>query len=187
MSSLRTTARKQMLSALVLRAGLFSDATNRVGGIAAPQTPTQKPMSRRETRQRTKKLRGIDATRVAPKAPELEIAVAAAALPADVSVEEKPPSVEYYIARAYEALRSGQIPRRIIRTLPPPPPPPQRYGPFESCSRTPPLDEFRTWEEDAWGVVYSTADLAGSATGPIEVLTLQAAPGELPSVQIFYG
>jgi hypothetical protein len=121
------------------------------------------------------------------KAPELEIAVAAAALPADLPVDEKPPSVEYYIARAYEALRSGQIPRRIIRTLPPPPPPPQRYGPFEYCSRTPPLDEFGTWEEDAWGVVYSTATLAGSATGPIEVLTLQAAPGELPSVQIFYG
>jgi hypothetical protein len=121
------------------------------------------------------------------KAPELEIAVAAAALPADLPVDEKPSSVEYYIARAYEALRSGQIPRRIIRTLPPPPPPPQRYGPFEYCSRTPPLDEFGTWEEDAWGVVYSTATLAGSATGPIEVLTLQAAPGELPSVQIFYG
>ncbi|KAJ7473199.1 hypothetical protein FB451DRAFT_1467726 [Mycena latifolia] len=82
------------------------------------------------------------------------------------------------------------IPTLIVRTIPGAPPK-KFYGPYEACSRADLLVEEtpRTWEEDMWGIVYSDASskFAVSVAGLIEVVTIQAPPGDAGSVQIFYG
>ncbi|KAF7334959.1 hypothetical protein MVEN_02245800 [Mycena venus] len=190
----RTIANRQMLSALNPRvAGPFSDATNTIQTFGA----TEKVISRREARQRTKKLRRIhNATHSpVPKEPAAEIVVnahrsATPAVEANIHASHirapiPPACVPAFIFSTHPRPR----PTLIIRTLPGPRPK-KYYGPFEACSREDVLvEETRTWEEDTWGVIYfsSTPDLAATIVGPVRVITLQATEVGAPGgAQIFY-
>ncbi|KAJ6564704.1 hypothetical protein B0H19DRAFT_1259122 [Mycena capillaripes] len=170
MSSSRATARKQMLSVLTVRAaGPFNDATNH--NITRADSPAQKPVSRRLARQRTKRIR-----KNATQKKKHEVASADAITEA---VVQAPPPVTPCPPRA--------IPILIIRTLPGLPVK-KFYGPFEACSREDVLvEETRTWEEDAWGVIYGPHDIAATVAGPVRVITLQAEAGFPGGAQIFYG
>ncbi|KAF8172531.1 hypothetical protein K438DRAFT_1981382 [Mycena galopus ATCC 62051] len=186
MTALRTTARKQMLSAVALR--IFGDATNRIGGFTTAQDmPKSKPMSRRVARKHTKRLRA-NAT---PDNETQENGIAMAEpLPArDADDQLSSPPIHPLLADMYRTT-PRPIPKMIIRTLPIPSPPPKKFhGPFEACGREDLLveEEPRTWEEDAWGVVYNTGDFAGSVVGPVRVITRWAAANSPAVVQFIYG
>ncbi|KAJ7895358.1 hypothetical protein B0H13DRAFT_2338852 [Mycena leptocephala] len=195
MSTIRAAARKEMLSALTIRtAGPFSDATNTVGSIGTFQgTSTQKPVSRRVARQRSKRTGG-NATRevkVSFLVPRYRVRLIllgnkkhdlANTTAIAESVVKSPPSG---LSASSKPLRA--IPTLIVRTLPGPPAK-KFYGPFEACSREDMLvEETRTWEEDAWGIIYGPHDIAASVAGPVRVITHQGEPGSPGGVQIFYG
>ncbi|KAJ6488869.1 hypothetical protein C8R45DRAFT_929572 [Mycena sanguinolenta] len=207
MSVIRTKARTKMLSAVTSRLGPFTDATNTIGGgiESAPlEILSGKPVSRRVARQRTKRHR---ANSVGDDSKEIDTGLAepvlnsptinAGALKAPLTTRASEPTSSPPVDDASPAYTYTCGPRRppqlIIRTLPEPSPPPKKfYGPFEACSRADVLfdpEDYmpRTFEEDAWGIIYSTGPFAGSILGPVRVITLQAPAGVPGSVQFFYG
>ncbi|KAJ7122409.1 hypothetical protein C8R44DRAFT_876708 [Mycena epipterygia] len=222
MSVMRVSARKQMASAFILRAGLFTDATNTIGSVNQDEVPSKKPVSRRTARQRTKRVSGNDSgalndepfaahnTTGAVPGPRQDVSFAAthpsvetgrpaatktlswAYTPSPHPSQTSPPATAAAKTSTTQDAAPPQptrraVPTLIIRTLPPAPAK-KFHGHFEACSRADMLvQEIRTWEEDAWGIVYGAYDYAATVVGPVPVITLEAAPGFLGGVQILYG
>lgn len=208
MSATRTIAQQHLSAAFgAKRAGApFSDATNRVFNDPA----AQKPVSRREARQRHKEIGGGKVAReirdvavqvdlMAQKAPQAHpqesgchwchsTSAGYATAPEPAFTPAFYPGDAYYTAPPAPAPARRPTPTLIVRTLPGPPLK-KYYGAFEACSRADLLvEETSTPEEDMWGIVYPpNSNFAACILGLIPVITHQAAPGMPGNVQIFYG
>ncbi|KAJ7183856.1 hypothetical protein C8R46DRAFT_1027502 [Mycena filopes] len=199
MSTRQASATKHISSAFGTRTpGPFGDAANRLNASWVALSEG-KPVSRRVARQRTKRIGGKAPNSIKSKVdivvhPELSVptsapskSVAAPATPKAVAPPITYPSQPYAHTTPSASTPARLVPIHIIRTLPPPPAK-KFHGPFEACSRAEVfVEEVRTFEEDAWGVIYGPYDVAATVAGPIRVTTLQAPPGSAGSVKFFYG